>query len=135
MALNRKDRLPHATPPIKFLTENGFSIVRLLEIDPSMIDSPAECRFLVQHEGRAKHKVAVALDDKVVTSLQLRRQIPLSEHSLFWVVCIESCLATDLWEKNDYPPNDRMIISELPPDELMLALHWQEPQLTKCSKP
>jgi hypothetical protein len=130
MALNRNqvrpDRLPYATSPIKFLTENGFRIVRLSEIDPAMIDSPGECRFLVQQEGSAEHEVAVGFDDKVIASLQLRRRIPLSEHSVFWVVCAESCLATYLWEKNDYPPNDRLGVKELSPDELMLAIHWRD---------
>jgi hypothetical protein len=35
-------------------------------------------------------------------------------------------LATYLWETNDYPPNDRLMIKELSPDELMLALHWRD---------
>ena len=130
MALNRNqvrpDRLPHATSPIKFLTENGFSIVRLSEIEPAMIDSPGECRFLVQHEGGPEHEVAVAFDDKVIASLQLRRRIPLSEHSVFWLVCAESCLANYLWEKNDYPPNNQLSVTDLSPDQLMLALHWRD---------
>ena len=130
MAISRKqaspDHLPRATPPIKYLTENGFSIIRSSEIDRSLIDSPSECRFLVQHEDEAEREIRVGFDEKVIASLLIRRRIPLSETSKFWLVCAESCLATYLWEKNEYPPEGRLTINELPPDELMLALHWRD---------
>jgi len=130
MAMLRKQvrpgRLPFATPPIKYLTENGFSIVRLSEINPSVIDRPGECRFLVQREDEAERQVTVGFDQKVIESLRIRRRIPLSETSKFWVVCAESYLATYLWEKNEYPLDGRLTINELPPDELMLALHWRD---------
>ena len=130
MAISRKqaspDRLPHATPPIKYLTENGFSIVRRSEIDPSVIDTPRECRFLVQHENGIEREVQVGFDENLIARLRIRRRIPLSETSLLWLVCAEGYLATYLWEKNEFPPNGRLIISELAPDELMLALHWRD---------
>ena len=130
MAISRKqaspDRLPHAAPPIKYLTENGFSIVRRSEIDPSVIDTPRECRFLVQHENGIEREVQVGFDENLIACLRIRRRIPLSETSLLWLVCAESYLATYLWEKNEFPANGRLIISELAPDELMLALHWRD---------
>ena len=130
MAMSRKqarpDHLPHAIPPIKYLTENGFSIVRLSEINSSIIDPPGTCRFLVQHEDEAEHEISVSFDENIIASLRIRRRIPLSETSLLWLVCAEGYLATYLWEKNEFPPNGRLIISELAPDELMLALHWRD---------
>jgi hypothetical protein len=130
MAISRKqasaDHLPRATPPIKYLTENGFSIVRLSEINYSVMDTPEDCRFLVQHEDKAEREIRVGFDEKVIASLLVRRRIPLSDTSKFWLVCAESCLATYLWEKNEYPPEGRLTIDELPPDELMLALHWRD---------
>ena len=122
----RPDPLPLARPPIKYLTENGFTIVRLSEINPSVIDRPGECQFLVQREDEAKREVKVGFDQSVVGYLRIRRRIPLSETSMFWVACAESCLANYLWEKNEYPPDGRLAISELSPDELMLALHWRD---------
>ena len=123
----RPDRLPHAIPPIKYLTENGLSIVRRSEIDPSVIDTPRECRFLVQHENGIEREIKVGFDENLVASLRIRRRIPLSETSVFWLVCAESCLAKYLWEENKLPPDGRLIMNELPPDELMLALHWRDP--------
>jgi hypothetical protein len=130
MAMNRKqvrpDPLPLAKPPIRYLTENGFSIVRLSEINPAVIDRPGQCQFLVQRDDEAEREIKVGFDHSVVESLQIRRRTPLSETSTLWVACAESCLATYLWEKNEYPPDGRLAISELSPDELMLALHWRD---------
>ena len=130
MAIRRKqvrpDHLPQTVAPIKYLTENGFSIVRLSEINSSIIDTPGECRFLVQHEEEAEREVRVGFNREVLASLRIRRRIPLSDTSMFWVVCAESYLATYLWERNEYPTDERLMINELSPDELMLALHWRD---------
>ena len=130
LGMNRKevrpDELPHTRSPIKYLTENGFSIVRVSEVDPSVTDNPSECRFLVQHEDKVEREITVSFGEELIAHLRIRRRIPLSDTSMFWLVCAESCLATYLWETNDYPPNDRLIIKELSPDELMLALHWRD---------
>jgi hypothetical protein len=122
----RPDELPHTRSPIKYLTENGFSIVRISEIDSSVTDSPSECHFLVQYEEERKREIRVAFTENVVALLRIRRRFPLFETSAFWLVCAESSLANYLWEKNEYPPDDRLEINELSPDQLMLALHWRD---------
>ena len=122
----RPDDLPHTQSPIKFLTENGFYIVRVSEIDPSVTDSSGECHFLVQYEQGQEREIRVSFGKELIAHLRIRRRIPLSETSSFWLVCAESSLATYLWEKNDYPPNDQMSVTELSPDLLMLALHWRD---------
>jgi hypothetical protein len=130
MAVNRKVVIPDHSlpkaPPIQYLTENGFSIVRLSDIDPSAINSPRECRFLVQGEHDVKREIRVSCSEELITDIRIRRRGKLSDQSQFWLVCSESCLANYLWEKNDYPPNDQLTINELPPDELMLAIHWKD---------
>ncbi len=120
------EQLPLANPPIKYLTENGFSIIRISEIDSSWHDSPTACRFLVERNDQRACEVIVTFVDRLVASLQARRQIPLSVHSALWTVCAESLLATYLWENDHLPPSDEMIIDHLSPDELMLAQHWRD---------
>ena len=131
MAITRKEawpqHLPRAATPIKYLTENGFSIVRLCDLDGSVRNSPSGCRFLVQRDDGPEHAVNVSFSQSIVTEMRFRRRVPLSDDSVFWLVCAESCLANYLWEKNEFPSNDRLLVGELPPDELMLALHWRDP--------
>ena len=123
---SRPDPLAQTTAPIKYLTENGFSIIRLSDIDPSVVNTPGECGFLVQDERDVEREIKVNFSQDLITRIRLRRRGALSDKSVFWLVCAESCLASYLWEKNEYPPDGRLAISELSPDELMLALHWRD---------
>ena len=130
MTSSRKQFRPcpetQAKSPIKYVTENGFSIIRLSDLDPSVINTAGQCRFLVQGESGSEREIKVGFSDELIASLRIRRRGALSNNSLFWLVCAESHLATYLWEKNSHPPGDRMTINELSPDELMLAIHWRD---------
>ena len=129
MAVNRKVVIPdyslQKAQPIQYLTENGFSIVRLSDLEPSAINSPRECRFLVQREHDVKREIRVSFSEELIADIRFRRRELLDE-SQFWLACSEGCLANYLWEKNDYPPNDQLTINDLPADELMLAIHWKD---------
>lgn len=122
----RPDRFAQPAPPIRYLTENGFSIVRLSEIDPSVIDTPGECSFAVQREEGDEHKVRVGFERNLIDRIRIRRRNSLPDRSVFWLVCAESYLANYLWEQNDFPRDGWLIINELSPDVLMLASHWQD---------
>ncbi len=130
MAISRKDLWPQTVPetvtPIKYLTENGFSIVRKSDVDGLEKDSPGDCRFLVARNNERQREIHVSFADELIAMLRIRRRSPLSEASIFWIVCAESSLATYLWEHDRMPPQDQLVIQELSPDELMLALHWRD---------
>ena len=130
MATVRKEilpsRLPQAATPIKYLTENGFIIVRLSELDRTVKDTPRDCRLLVSREDGPERLVLIEFDDTLVATLRFRRRFPLPESSHFWIVCAESCLARYLWENDALPPGEQLRISDLCPDDLMLALHWRD---------
>lgn len=130
MAISRKElwpqRLPDAVTPIKYLTENGFSIVRICDVDDSVQNSPSHCGFFVTRDEKSEHEVHLSFAPALIATLRLRRRIPLAETSMFWIVCAESCLANYLWKHDQAPPHDHLAIHELSPDELMLALHWRD---------
>jgi hypothetical protein len=130
MATSRKEiwpqNLPRAATPIKYLTENGFSIIRVCEVDDAIRNSPFDCGFLVTcNEGRSR-EIHVSFAPELIAELRGRRRLPLADDSVFWLVCAESCLASHLWESDGFPPNDCLAIQELSPDELMLAVHWRD---------
>ena len=130
MAISRKElwpqSLPDAVTPIKYLTENGFSIVRMSDVDDSGQNSPSDFGFFVARDEQSKHEVHVSFGEALIAALRIRRRIRLSETTMFWIVCAESCLATYLWEHDQLPPNHSLTIDELGPEELMLALHWRD---------
>jgi hypothetical protein len=130
MAVNRRQVIPNSlakeTSPIQYLTENGFSIIRLCEVDGAVVDTASECRFLVRNERGWEREVAVHFEESIVAKVQSRRRSRLLDSSVLWLVCAEKCLATYLWEKDDYPSGGRLVISELRADELLLAMHWSD---------
>jgi hypothetical protein len=127
MALRNEEALQsrRAQPPaVEFVTENGFSIVRLCEIDPSTRDTADECCFVVHNPDGGEHKILVEFDEHLIELIQQRRRRPLSLSSSFWLECAERQLATYLWQSDSCPPEGRLIVSELSSDYLLLANHW-----------
>jgi hypothetical protein len=113
--------------PIKLITENGYSIVRQSEVDHSTPDTSRESRFLVQNSNGWEREVSVGFDEALIALIQNRRRGPaLPLASKYWLICAERCLATYLWEKDSYPPEGKLTISQLSDDELLLAAHWRE---------
>ena len=130
MAVNRRqvipDHLAKEVPPIQYVTENGFSIIRLCDVDRSVTATARECRFLVYNERGWRREVTVAFEEGLIAQIQSRRRRRLLDTSVLWLVCAEQRLATYLWENDDYPEGGRLIIGELPADELLLATHWRD---------
>lgn len=130
MALTRRkifpDVLANESLPVQYVTENGFSIIRLCDVDNSVTATPRECGFLVRNDRGWEREITVAFAESLVAQIQSRRRIPLSNSSVLWVVCAEQRLATYLWENDDYPEGGELIISELPIDDLLLATHWND---------
>lgn len=130
MAVNRRQVIPDSlakeVSPIKYVTENGFSIIRLCDIDKSATATSRECRFLVRNERGWERAVTVAFAESLIAHIQSRRRRRLLDSSVFWLVCAEHCLARYLWENDDYPDNEQLTISELTADESLLARHWND---------
>jgi hypothetical protein len=132
MAISRRqvipDRMANESSPIQYVTENGFSIIRLGEIDGSVTDTARECHFLVSNESGWKREVTVHFEEGLIAQIQSRRRNRLLDTSVLWLVCAEKCLATYLWENGDYPEGGRLNVGALPIDELLLATHWNDQQ-------
>lgn len=130
MTVNRRpvipDSLAKEASPIKYVTENGFSVIRLCDVDKSVANTSRECRFLVRNEGGWEREFTVTFEESLVAQIQRRRRSRLLDSSVLWLVCAEQRLATYLWENGDYPKGRQLIISELPVDELLLAAHWRD---------
>ena len=130
MAVNRRQVIPDSlakeVSPIQYVTENGFSIIRLCDVDKSVTATSRECRFLVRNERGWEREVTVAFEESLIAQIQCRRRSRLLDSSVLWLVCAEQQLATYLWENDDYPRGGQLTIGKLFVDELLLASHWSD---------
>ena len=108
--------------PIKVVTENGFSIVRLCELEQSTRDSASGCHFIVRAPNGDECRIKVIFTAAAMTLLQKREASAwLPTDHRFWVHCSERHLATYLWENDCYPPDERLLVDRLTPEDLLLA--------------
>ena len=122
------ERSPQVSSPIQYVTENGFSITRLREIDDSVIDRARECHFLVRNQRGWEREVTVHFDEDLIAQIQNQRRSHLLDTSFLWLICAEQCLGRYLWEKDNFPDGGRLNIGEVSVDELLLATHWSDQQ-------
>ncbi len=115
-------------PPIVLITENGFSIVRLCEREPSTRDSASECHFVVRGPSGGEHSVTVGFTETEIGLVQIQRELSasLSPTSAFWLQCAERYLATYLWKNNTYPPDGTLIVGKLSVEDLLMARRWDQ---------
>lgn len=119
------DEVPAELRPIELLTENGFSILRRWEIDRVPPPPTGSYLFLVRDPHNSDHEVSVEIADYVLEQLAIRYRIRILLCSSFWICCAERHLAAYLWEKDECPPGNKLIVQLLDPDEVILAARWE----------
>jgi len=115
---------PADTRPIELVTENGFSIVRLWEINREALTSAGRYTFMVHNPQSLEREITVEIADKLALEIELKTTGRVLPGSTYWICCAERHLATYLWESNDYPPGDRLCVDRLDPDDVMSAIRW-----------
>lgn len=115
-----------ANPPIEYVTDNGFSIVRLSELQPAMVNSKSECHFWLRQPNGEESAVSVEFVGGAVAQLQRQRHIPLPDTSDFWLTLAEQQLAIYVWKNNHSPAGGHLVIGQLSSDDLVLAAGWRD---------
>ena len=113
-----------AAKPIEFVTENGFAIVRPWETDGSPAPTGGPFPFLVRESRNAECVVTVDVAGALFaeTTLDTRGRIGFS--SSFWICCAERHLADYLTENECVPGDEKLTVTHLDPEEVMLARRW-----------
>jgi|ERR1051325_7980406 hypothetical protein len=117
-----------AVKRIQFLTENGFAIVRPWEVDGSPAPGDGRCAFVVRDRFGNQREVTVEISHRLIVETAIRTHGRVQISSWFWIVCAERHLADYVWERDTFPANDQLIVNNLNPEEVMLAIRW-------CRKP
>jgi hypothetical protein len=115
---------PHERRPIEFLTENGFTIIRLCDIDESISAVGATHEFLVRDPHGYELYITVQISSDGIAEIGRRSRGRISNESSYWISLAERHLATYLWENNDYPPDAYLTVDQLTLDDLDLARRW-----------
>src|SRR5260370_14922971 len=110
--------------PIEYLTENGFSIIRLCDIDKSIPAVGATHEFLVRDPDGYEFHITVQVSSDAISEIVRWSRGRISNESSYWLSLAERHLATYLWENDDYPPSASLTVGPLTPDDLDLARRW-----------
>jgi len=121
----RPDEVAERPQPIKFLTENGFSIIRRWEIVRAAAPASGKYAFLVRDPRERQHEILVQVTDAVVADVAVRTRGRVRLQSSFWIACAERRLADYLSEADDFPPADNFLIEELQAEDLISAIQWR----------
>ena len=116
--------------PIKYLTENGYSIVRRCDLEASVSSGGTEHCFVVRDPDDYELEIMVEISNRAFAEIAARSRGRLSLESSYWITCAERHLADYLREHDDYPPAGRLTVDYVTPDEIKLSQRWRE---TDCS--
>ena len=110
--------------PIEYLTENGFSIIRLSDIDKSIPAVGATHEFLVRDPHEYELQITVQVSPSAIIEIGWRSWGRISKDSSYWIALAERHLATYLWENDDYPPDAKLEVNDLTLDDIDLVSRW-----------
>src|SRR5947207_14682956 len=105
---SRPDELLANVRPIEFLTENGFSIVRQWEAEQKPPPADGIYAFIVRDPQDKERQIIVSIATNLVARAQFRATARVEPDSDYWIYCAERHLATHLWEKDDFPINNKL---------------------------
>jgi hypothetical protein len=122
---DKPDNLPAYNRPIELLTENGYAIVRPWEVKQIPAPTNGTYSFLVQREQDPEREIVVTIAAELFADISLQTRGKISNSCSFWICCAERHLANYLWEKEAYPPGNRLTVDALDPDDVMSAMTWE----------
>jgi hypothetical protein len=106
------------------ITDNGFTIVRLGELDSVGSDEPGQHCFVVRDPNNFEVKVTVQIGALVAQEIIMRRHGEINQASNYWTALAERHLTDYLWAHGNTPPDGRLLVNRLTPDDCDLALRW-----------
>jgi hypothetical protein len=110
--------------PIELITENGFSIIRVADLDEAAARPTGAYVFRVQDPNNYEIEITVEFDPRFRSEIGLRSLGQLSTTSSYWICCAERHLAAYLWENDDYPPDATLRVGDLSLDDINLSHRW-----------
>ena len=110
---------------IKLVTENGFHIIRACDLLSAPTSGPGVHRFIVRDQFGRECEVVVEFAPAALQLIERSSRRRLASDSSYWLASAERALAAYLWTQDAFPPDARLVLQEVSPNELELARRWQ----------
>ena len=118
------DSVAERSRPIEFQTDNGFSIIRVADLNDSVSTKGFTHEFVVRDPDGFELEVTVDIAETLADALARRSSGHLSFDSSYWICCAERHLAEYLWDKEGFPPDAKLAVNEPLLTDLNLARNW-----------
>ncbi len=113
-------------PPLRLITDNGFTIVRSCDFDGSGKSEIGKYCFVVRDPNDYELEITVQIGHVAAHEVASRSYERIGAGSSYWTALAERHLADYLWEQGDYPPDAYLVITQLTPADCDLALRWKD---------
>ena len=115
---------PNGNPPIRLVTDNGFTIVRSCDLNGSGNSPDGKFCFVVSDADDCELEITVQIGHIAAHEAVGRSHDRIKPDSSYWPALAERHLADYLWEQGDYPPDAYLVVTQLTPVDCDLALRW-----------
>ena len=86
---------------------------------------PGVHRFIVRDQFGRECEVGVEFAPAALQLIERSSRRRLASDSSHWLACAERARAAYLWTQDAFPPDARLVLQEVSPNELELARRWQ----------
>lgn len=115
-----------SSSPIEYLTENGFSIVRVWEANDLPVPNGGSYCFRVSDPYGHEREAIVEISNRLVAETELHTRDRIQLNSSFWICCAERRLAHYVTEHDDFPRGNKLIVDTLDCEEVLLSIRWEK---------
>jgi hypothetical protein len=110
---------------IELLTENGYGILRLSEIEGTSASDNRRHEFLITSPDGFQQSVVVEIQSDLVMQIQLRTRGRILLANSFWIYCAERHLADYIWEHEELPSDGKLLVDQLTVRDLNVSIRWE----------
>jgi hypothetical protein len=111
--------------PIELITENGYSIVRLWELNDGPAPTQGSFTFVVSALEGAQEIVVVEIAKAATVEIEVHTLGRILSSNSFWICCAERHLASHLSQHDECPQNRRLHVETVTPADLNLSIRWE----------
>lgn len=121
----RPDADASESHPIELVTENGYSIVRLWELNDEPAPTDGSFKFMVSALEGAQETVVVEVAKEAIAQIEVHTVGRILRSSCFWIYCAERHLASHLSQHGESPRDEGLRVETLTPADLNLSIRWE----------